>query len=756
MSYLDKEGLTYYNNKLNQKFVQSVNNTLPDDGNVMITTVATAENLLSEDAVESYGEFTYRTSGGDAQINSGDATLVYVDGATQISGAVQESFQYECPEGISANVYDSEAWRLQFSSASSYVFNYTRPTTDSDVGSWIGNGSWKYDSNPDPIILSSYGISVSGVVSPQLELNSTVSGLGLTINPSTWMEKVDSGGIPSDTSIPITYTFVYRKTIDTETETTTARWELNNEEVSLSEYGLEVTLNGITLNNNDSFSVTYTYGTGDCSITITYTPESQGTLSFATWAYLESTGFNQFNKNDSSMYLINSTIDSSGTIIDGDNYVCYVKAKGGVPLGYIAYAPVSAPSSGSMGDASASGRIVNVGWSDSKPQKNVSHQINTTQSNEQEIFSESGLIASKMSDTDGYFVVEVVTDKNTLCIHTRWDSEEDYVYEAFKANEYVMAPAYQSNDQPLPMSVPNTYNSNYPYIRMPSIGTTADRFNAVTATYIQKIVVMPYSGDNLEIARNYANEHNTQYLYDNNYVLYELIPSEYYVYSGVKDGQKRAITGKYTVNDFGTESFVGSTVPAKAEFLYGENLRNKLKGDVLTISTQTPAFTDKQIQSIRKNLIDIIYPVGSIYCSVQSSNPETIWGGKWNSIKNRFLVGAGDSYAVQSTGGEATHKLTIGELPSHKHDKVTLTGYTHFRSVQPSAFQAFNQSSGIIKNIEQPSTPSYIPFASTGSVNKKTSKLIIDASHQHAAIGSGQAHNNLPPYYAVYMWRRTE
>lgn len=93
-------------------------------------------------------------------------------------------------------------------------------------------------------------------------------------------------------------------------------------------------------------------------------------------------------------------------------------------------------------------------------------------------------------------------------------------------------------------------------------------------------------------------------------------------------------------------------------------------------------------------------------------------GTAWTQIEGKFILGASTDYAVESTGGEATHTLTINEIPSHSH---TL----------PSVFAA---SGGGI-----PSSGGPIAF------NGGTS----------GASGGGQAHNNMPPYFTTYIWHRT-
>ncbi len=62
------------------------------------------------------------------------------------------------------------------------------------------------------------------------------------------------------------------------------------------------------------------------------------------------------------------------------------------------------------------------------------------------------------------------------------------------------------------------------------------------------------------------------------------------------------------------------------------------------------------------------YPVGSIYISIKPTNPSELFGGEWAPMKDRFLLGVGDIYkVVNDIGGEATHKLTVNEIPYHTH-----------------------------------------------------------------------------------------
>src|SRR5574344_2262482 len=81
------------------------------------------------------------------------------------------------------------------------------------------------------------------------------------------------------------------------------------------------------------------------------------------------------------------------------------------------------------------------------------------------------------------------------------------------------------------------------------------------------------------------------------------------------------------------------------------------------------------------------YPIGSIYISVNNTNPTTYFGGTWEQIKDKFLLCAGDSYTAGSTGGNKTHyhsteshTLTINEIPSHGHTLYYSTASSGYAS----------------------------------------------------------------------------
>lgn len=95
-------------------------------------------------------------------------------------------------------------------------------------------------------------------------------------------------------------------------------------------------------------------------------------------------------------------------------------------------------------------------------------------------------------------------------------------------------------------------------------------------------------------------------------------------------------------------------------------------------SSHTGQAIDEAVIKVSQ-LLDLFYPVGSIYTSTKNTNPAATLGGTWTQIKDRFLLCAGDSYSAGATGGSATHAhttgshtLTIAETPTHTHTRGTM------------------------------------------------------------------------------------
>lgn len=129
------------------------------------------------------------------------------------------------------------------------------------------------------------------------------------------------------------------------------------------------------------------------------------------------------------------------------------------------------------------------------------------------------------------------------------------------------------------------------------------------------------------------------------------------------------------------------------------------------------------------SVITKIYPVGAIYISTASTSPASVFGGTWERIQDRFLLAAGSSYTAGATGGSATHTLTVAQIPSHDHGPAgDAWAYTMMDQVS-TTYQATD--SGVD------------PYSWVKGYSKT------------GATGGGAAHNNMPPYLAVYIWKRT-
>ena len=145
---------------------------------------------------------------------------------------------------------------------------------------------------------------------------------------------------------------------------------------------------------------------------------------------------------------------------------------------------------------------------------------------------------------------------------------------------------------------------------------------------------------------------------------------------------------------------------------------------------------------VKQCILDVVYPVGSIYISVNNTNPGTLFGGTWEQINDRFLLACGSTYSNGSTTHTHTtgnHILKTEEMPSHTHtEKLPSTWHFKFTS---------GKTNGYVSDCTTGSYPgeTYSSSITTGSTGG-------GQPHNHGNTGSS---NNMPPYLAVYVWKRT-
>lgn len=170
----------------------------------------------------------------------------------------------------------------------------------------------------------------------------------------------------------------------------------------------------------------------------------------------------------------------------------------------------------------------------------------------------------------------------------------------------------------------------------------------------------------------------------------------------------------------------------------------------------------------------VIYPIGSIYMSASSTDPEELFGGKWEEIQGRFLLARDWKHQAGTTGGSENVTLTEAQIPLHTHSGPehthTVPSHTHSASTKSAGghghkvSRAKNAASGTAR------------YAAQHSNANETHNTTSDGSHTHTVevkgsgnietkeagtgktggTGGGKEHNNMPPYLAVFIWKRIE
>ena len=217
-----------------------------------------------------------------------------------------------------------------------------------------------------------------------------------------------------------------------------------------------------------------------------------------------------------------------------------------------------------------------------------------------------------------------------------------------------------------------------------------------------------------------VNEHNQRYVYMRDYDLGDWVTIQDRDLGIEIDAQIVEVTttlqNNETINDI--------------TFEYGKANKIEIK-DIRTISASVEEISNnvKYIDKKISDLLNMFYPVGSIYETMDSSfDPNKKWGGTWERIKGRVLIGVdendSDFNTAEKTGGEKTHTLVVSELPQHTHanyakrTNITInnSGNTHVTC------HSSNSGATVGNNI--------------------------------GSTGEGVAHNNLQPYITCFIWKR--
>lgn len=138
------------------------------------------------------------------------------------------------------------------------------------------------------------------------------------------------------------------------------------------------------------------------------------------------------------------------------------------------------------------------------------------------------------------------------------------------------------------------------------------------------------------------------------------------------------------------------------------------------------------------------YPVGSIYMSTSSTSPASLFGGSQTRIQNQFLLAAGSGYSAGSTGGSTTHSHNYGIRYNAFYATFVGDDTTAIRTLTYSGTSETGYKDSIW--VQDVSTKRNSGLSS-GSTSTSS------ASYLNRATTSGNS--NMPPYLAVYVWKRT-
>lgn len=140
--------------------------------------------------------------------------------------------------------------------------------------------------------------------------------------------------------------------------------------------------------------------------------------------------------------------------------------------------------------------------------------------------------------------------------------------------------------------------------------------------------------------------------------------------------------------------------------------------------------TSEQLQDIIHETLLEAHPIGSIYQSIDNTDPSILFGGTWERIEGRFIMGASDTYPAGSTGGEAAVALTEENNGPHTHIFEKLVTGASDTNPEGNTVQRGHGTNGSNNVLRYPD------------------------NFQLSTSGEGQPHNNIPPYYSMYIWRR--
>ena len=584
------------------KFYQDVEKTIqvyPEinpDGNFPGVTVGLANNLVSPDGITDTDTWIYRSTGGELDVSDGYADLKKLIGSTT-SSTIEESLTYNLiTTGVTAISINSTTFKSQISTSGTYNFIYTPTITYSSGLVYSLNKSTF--ANYVNKTTGTYTFTYTAVVSP-VDTSSVIT----TFNKDTFVTKVNES--------PNTYTFTFDGTnwklnsnnvtmsqygITTNGNETSGTvitvyytsnsWYYNNAAISMSNYGITTTgtesvgdtititytSNDWQLNNSvvtlSAYGISITTGTPaiDDNIQVIFVAEQVGVIVTSNPTSLYSVGMNQFDKNGNKIFN-NYTINSSGAISAASGYyVVYFKVLGGEV--YTVY-NITASST------------VRVGYSASIPTTSTTVSLLSTVSSSEwadTLVNNTYMGHYLVPDTEDYgYLVVATSDINNLCCHLTWEGINDEVYESYFDATFEI-PYRDAGDNVI---------TTYGLVNLDDTTEYYDEIDFGEHKFYKRTTRIVYSAENLATVQAM----DVPYLYDDSWIYYGIETVEYDLSN---------LSSAYRISDYGTEEFLGTSLPLTATIFYQDNLRNKLMFSCEVI--------DNKVTTVTSSSTDTEYP----------------------------------------------------------------------------------------------------------------------------------------------------
>lgn len=530
------------------KMVKSINSITPDaSGNINIVHVRTAENLTSDDAQDIYGEFIERTTGGTASLTDGKSWIGIMEG-----NSVRRGY---APEQKSVQVTNMPRTPITAS------INWT--TFRTAVNFLSANKLFSYDGTEWSDDLEDYGITVNGY---------PIVGDTITASLTAKSERIEP--VVSD-GVTVTIDWATYEAIYTSSPITFFSY-------ASGEWNTDVTAYGITVTGNPQ--------DGDV-INIYYTPEVHSMYvnpavrgaelaAYVNWDtfkeavdYVDSIVTLTYTT-DWSSNLSNYGVSISGSPIKGDSITLYFTAE----------------VRGQIVNATPTG-FVSTGWNLYDNSKGYARVLKYDE-----------VHGFKIAGT--YTGIAFATDPNGTTSPISVDSDGDF---QIPEDGYIIVSGGNATDTmvymtwsdwtdgtPLPFAtysesvidLSGLMQTNFPF-GLCAVGSAADDIDFSNKIANSRIERIEYSIANLELVKASGRE----YAYDDNYI---------YAVKATPTSVGFSLSMELDAYDHGLELVTGTTVPVFIHMLYGQNLRDKLRTDVVTISEQV--LTSAQKQQIRENL----------------------------------------------------------------------------------------------------------------------------------------------------------